>query len=213
MTVDPLDPLTKSSIDATPYAFRDYHSLDTLLSQIEGQAHQTPGIETNLALTLGFNYILPTILNNNQSLFVASYLAGLLINYDPPPGMGYTLIDDPNSPFLYSIGLPELPDVAGWRLNYLQGDVWSSDFLLASLDEFVFGADVNGVRFFPIDADGNDTFNSSPFTFGLKFVADGTVTSLLTVDLGPERVPEPSSIALFTLGSLVLLGVIREESL
>jgi len=191
VTVDPPANLARMDIDNAPWNFLDYHGIELLRLQISADATETEGVIGGTPLVLGVNYIVPTTAANNTLRFFVNAASGIEYLLDPLPGIGYTLLADTSSPFFHSIGLPHLDTVSAWRLNYLVNGVWSSDQFLTGLDDFIFGPNVNGVRFFPLDSDGLPVFNVSPFAFGLSFTSDGVFSGTLLIDPGPETVPEP----------------------
>jgi hypothetical protein len=137
------------------------------------------------------------------------------INFDPPPGYYYSLVEDPGSPYITSIDLPLDTIDAGWFLTYFSSTGATGSALIQT-SKFDFPFAVDAIDFYPVDASGNpiffDDFTNNELVFGLTFGSDGnfsnTVTTFLTPLSQSQSVPEPSSLALlcFALGGLTYLG-------
>ncbi len=204
--VNPNTPTLRSVMDGQ-YIF-GAHSLPTLISQIQSNPNNPPisqapagqSPELNVAGQLQ-KYITGTPGGAGQYAFtfVVTNVAGMLL--DPTGGMDFSFVENSGSPDLASITLPILDGVAGYDVRYLQNGVWSGFQLIKPGVEDDLPIGVNGIDFDPVDSSGKGVAVSE-FLFQEGFYSTGTVSATLT----ETTVPEPSTVALLSVGAIGLLA-------
>jgi len=187
-TYNPPSPFSKALIDQSPgkYALA-LHDMNALISQMLTNAGSVSGVVGGTKLVVGANYIVPgtvSWLKTTANTFTTpislalSYLYQIIF-FDPPPGESYEFIEDAGSPFIRSISLPLLNGVAQWSLSYLLNGTWSDYLTLTSMDEYFFADGVTGIRFIPLDSNGNQVINNNSFTYAITFSNIGNINGKL----------------------------------
>jgi hypothetical protein len=208
-----------SPLGALSIAITTNHSINTMAQQVNSGptvlSYTSPGgITSNLppSVTYSVQQILSSL--NQPTSTVQSVVNGVqqttrtfntpafkalqLVPTDPQVASAYIFATGPRDPNFAAVGLPLLSSSQGaYGVEVLQNGSWS---LLASVnpqDEFVF-PETGGVNEFMVNGINDVGLSiTDPFPVLLAFEGDGTFTGTITA---LSAVPEPSSLALFSVG-------------
>ena len=187
---------------AAAVTFYNLHLMPAVLSAITQNAPfddvADPSGEPNFAVPIE-TYILPILsilINSNveaQSFKLGVSLA--LALFDPDSGTDFVFAGQPGSPNLASVDLPTLSGVASYDVWYETGGVWSAPMVIPPGVQDVFGPNVDGVEFEPLDSSGQGVEIPGSFLFAVGFSSAGTFAGTLFEAASPTDLTTAAQLA------------------
>jgi len=200
--------LTDLQLGSNPMSFQKYHSLATLITQIDNGATQTagqPGLNITPLLVVAYKAIQVAVGEQQLTFTILVLDIAAQVLLDPPAGTSYLLQAREGSPYFKSVTLPYFENVSAWDFQYHTEQGWSASEVITSMGEFDFGLGVDAIKFIPLDSLFDPTYIADSFAFGVTFASTGTFEGTVTAFNNTKSVPESPTLPLFLLALLALL--------
>jgi hypothetical protein len=153
-----------------------------LLANVKPEAQDVladPSFFNGLA---GYAALLPSLIitSISRKIFGFNYASSALVYLDPSVGYLFNYEQTTASPNLSSIMLPNLSGVSNYIVQEKSGGIWSATQTLAPEVTLTLAANTSGVRFEPLDSNGNVIEADEAFFFAAGFQSSGQVSAKLT---------------------------------